>query len=140
MTAQNNTPKPKKPLVSPHFLGYFILMMIGAITLGALQYHYWYGDLGYYELAKLKAEVAKQQKTNAEQERLNTVLTADIADLKSGFGAIEEHARLNLGFIKQGETFVQLSTASQTYLDNETAVGVDSTPAVEPVDVFEGTP
>lgn len=89
MTAQNNTPKPKKPLVSPHFLGYFILMMIGAITLGALQYHYWYGDLGYYELAKLKAEVAKQQKANAEQERLNTVLTADIADLKSGFGAIE---------------------------------------------------
>lgn len=111
--------------------------MIGAVALVALQYHYWYGESGYHELAELKKEVAKQQKINAEQGRLNTVLMADIADLKSGYGAVEEHARLNLGFIKSGETFVQQSTASQVYADEDMAVGADSTPATEPIDVFD---
>ncbi|TWV83589.1 cell division protein FtsB [Moraxella sp. VT-16-12] len=122
--------------ISPNFLGYLILTLVGIVGLVALQYHYWYGESGYYELAKLQKEVAKQQKINAEQEHLNAVLMADIADLKSGFGAVEEHARLNLGFIKQGETFVQLSTANQVYADEKSVIDTDVAPATEPIDVF----
>lgn len=136
MQKSPKTPR-KAPLISPNLLGYLVLMVMGVVGLGALQYHYWYGESGYHELAKLEKEVSKQQKINAEQERLNAALMADIADLKSGFGAIEEHARLNLGFIKRGETFVQLSTAAQTYANEETDASTDKTPATDPIDVFD---
>lgn len=139
MTALNT---PRKSFISLNFLGYLGLILFGFAALGGLQYHYWYGESGYHELANLKKEVAKQQKVNAEQERLNTVLMADIADLKSGLGAVEEHARLNFGFIKKSETFVQVATTTPSTPDEtQIIIGTDATPATETVvEVFDETP
>lgn len=132
----NATPNTHKTVISPNFLGHLLLIMFGLGVFVALQYHYWYGEFGHHEVVKLKKEVATQQRINTEQARSNAVLMADIADLKSGLGAVEEHARLNLGFIKKGETFVQLSTATTAYSTHQSTIGTDSTPATEPVDVF----
>lgn len=138
MTAPNT---PRKSFISLNFLGYLGLIVFGIAVLGGLQYHYWYGESGYHELANLKKEVAKQQQVNAQQERLNTVLMADIADLKSGLGAVEEHARLNFGFIKKSETFVQVATtAPNTPQETQSIIGTDATPATETVvEVFDET-
>ncbi|WP_290003688.1 septum formation initiator family protein [Faucicola atlantae] len=48
------------------------------------------------------------------------MLAADVNDLKNGLEAVEEHARVDLGLIKSGETFVQMSTAEQVYSPDST--------------------
>lgn len=118
---------------SPTFLGYLLLIIFGAVVLAGLQHQYWYGEFGYHALSELNDELAKQQKINAAQQAVNDTLRADVRDLKSGLGAIEEHARLDLGLIKSGETFVELSVAP-VIGDRQIPYGVDAMNATEPVD------
>lgn len=118
---------------SPAFLGYLLLIIFGAVVLAGLQHQYWYGEFGHHAFDELNNELAKQQKINATQQAVNDTLRADVRDLKSGLGAIEEHARLDLGLIKSGETFVELSVAPMVS-DREIPYGVDGVSATEPVD------
>ncbi len=103
-----------------------LLMIIFAVLVFlALQYQYWFGTNGHSDLAKLKKQVADQAYINSEQQKANDVLMADVKDLKNGLEAVEEHARSDLGLIKSGETFVQMSTASNVYA---TAVASSAAP------------
>ncbi|HEY5101139.1 MAG TPA: cell division protein FtsB [Steroidobacteraceae bacterium] len=73
-----------------------------------LQQRLWLSVSGVQELARLNAAVAQQR---AEDERLadrNRQLAAEVRDLKSGFGALEERARSDLGMIANNETFYQV--------------------------------
>lgn len=135
MTSSNSQVHTKKVGIafSPTFLGYFILIMIGVMVLLGLQHQYWYGEFGRHEFNKLKDELAAQQRINATQQLTNDTLRADVRDLKSGLSAIEEHARLDLGLIKSGETFVELSNAP-IISNREIPEGVDNMTATEPVD------
>ena len=95
--------------------GYILAIVIAAVILAMMQYQYWYGEYGHANLAEIKSQLAEQTRLNQEQSYKNSILLADVKDLKSGLSAIEEHARLDLGLIKRGETFVQLSNAPITY-------------------------
>lgn len=95
--------------------GYILAIVIAAVILAMMQYQYWYGEYGHANLAEVKSQLAEQTRLNQEQSYKNSILLADVKDLKSGLSAIEEHARLDLGLIKRGETFVQLSNAPITY-------------------------
>lgn len=95
--------------------GYILAIVIAAVILAIMQYQYWYGEYGHANLAEIKSQLAEQTRLNQEQSYKNSILLADVKDLKSGLSAIEEHARLDLGLIKRGETFVQLSNAPITY-------------------------
>lgn len=95
--------------------GYILAILIAAVILAMMQYQYWYGEYGHANLAEVKSQLAEQTRLNQEQSYKNSILLADVKDLKSGLSAIEEHARLDLGLIKRGETFVQLSNAPITY-------------------------
>lgn len=95
-----------------------MMIMFATLVLLALQYQYWFGENGNHALNKLKKQVAEQQYLNVEQQKANHVLLADVKDLKSGLEAVEEHARADLGLIKSGETFVQMSTADNVYDEN----------------------
>lgn len=95
--------------------GYILAIVIAAVILAMMQYQYWYGEYGHANLAEIKSQLAEQTRLNQEQSYKNSILLADVKDLKSGLSAIEEHARLDLGLIKPGETFVQLSNAPITY-------------------------
>jgi cell division protein FtsB len=53
-------------------------------------------------------EVALQVAQNANLKQRNSLLKADISDLKIGLEAAEERARNELGLIKQGETFYRI--------------------------------
>jgi cell division protein FtsB len=52
---------------------------------------------------------AQQRGTNQNGcAQRNAALDAEVRDLKSGYEAIEERARYELGMIKEGEVFVQV--------------------------------
>ena len=73
-----------------------------------LQQRLWLSASGVQELSRLQGAVAGQR---AEDERLaerNRQLAAEVRDLKSGFGALEERARSDLGMIATNETFYQV--------------------------------
>ena len=59
-------------------------------------------------MAQLEQAVAKQMLVNKLARERNSVLVAEIDDLRSGLTAIEERARTDLGMIKEGETFYQI--------------------------------
>ena len=115
------------------YFGQFMLFLVAVAILLGLQYQYWLGESGRAGLEELHAEIEVQQQLNDTKADENKVLRADVNDLKNGFEAVEEHARLDLGLIKPGETFVQLSTAPVTHTSQPT-------PPVNPDDAVESIP
>lgn len=83
------------------------------VLLALLQYRLWFGKNSIPDYIALQQEVAEQRKLNANLEQRNSLLKADINDLKIGLDAIEERARNELGLIKQGETFYRILPAEQ---------------------------
>jgi len=73
-----------------------------------LQYRLWFGDGSLQEVWELHREVEAQREENLHLRERNAALEAEVLDLKQGLDAIEEHAREDLGMIKQGETFYQI--------------------------------
>lgn len=74
-----------------------------------LQGQLWFGQGSLPDLWRLKRAVEAQQQDNQQFEERNTALAAEVADLKSGLEAIEERARSELGMIREGETFYQVT-------------------------------
>jgi cell division protein FtsB len=73
-----------------------------------LQYRLWFGKNSVPDFIILKKEVMLQVTQNANLKQRNSLLKADIHDLKIGLEAAEERARNELGLIKQGETFYRI--------------------------------
>jgi cell division protein FtsB len=73
-----------------------------------LQYRLWFGKNSVPDFIILKKEVTLQVNQNANLKQRNSLLKADIHDLKIGLEAAEERARNELGLIKQGETFYRI--------------------------------
>lgn len=85
-----------------------VLAIVLLVLLLALQYTYWFGDGGFRELHWLRTQVAAQEAENALLERRNQALAAEVEDLKQGDAVVEEHAREDLGLIREGEVFYQV--------------------------------
>jgi cell division protein FtsB len=84
------------------------LALIFALLIIALQYPMWLGKGGWLQVRELTRQIEAQRKVNEELKARNAALDADVRDLKTGFDAIEERARSELGMIKQDEIFFQL--------------------------------
>lgn len=131
----NTTYTPKRRISTN--VGYLIAIVLAVIVLALLQYQYWHGEYGRADYEALQVRKKELIRIRDEQLYANSILVADVQDLKSGLSAIEEHARLDLGLIKPGETFMQLSTAPITYSRqiappmDSTVESVDSVPEVE---------
>ena len=76
--------------------------------LGILQYRLWFGKHSIPDLRSMQREVEELTIQNSNLAQRNSLLAADIQDLKIGLDAIEERARNELGLIKQGETFYRI--------------------------------
>lgn len=76
-----------------------------------LQYRLWLSASGVEELARLDAAVALQRTEDDRLADRNRLLAAEVRDLKSSFGALEERARSDLGMIANNETFYQVVPA-----------------------------
>lgn len=82
--------------------------------LGVLQYQLWFAPGGIVPTYHLQQSIEQQASANKELIARNDEVTADIHDLKTGNEAVEEHARNDLGMIKQGELFYQIVKTSST--------------------------
>ncbi|WP_416307939.1 cell division protein FtsB [Neptunicella sp. SCSIO 80796] len=91
------------------------LTAILLILLCALQYRLWFGKNSILDYRQMRQEVEQQILQNTNMKQRNSLLKADIHDLKIGLEAIEERARNELGLIKQDETFYRILPAEQSY-------------------------
>ena len=85
-----------------------LLAVIFVLLILALQYPMWLGKGGWLQVRELDRQLDAQRQANAELKARNAALDADVRDLKTGFEAIEERARSELGMIRHDEVFFQL--------------------------------
>lgn len=73
-----------------------------------LQFRLWMGAGSYAWMTRLDDEIRQQQAENARLEARNEALYEEIDQLKHGLEAVEDHARSQLGMIREGETFYMI--------------------------------
>ncbi|MDR2637947.1 MAG: cell division protein FtsB, partial [Zoogloeaceae bacterium] len=71
-----------------------------------LQYPLWFGEGGWLKVWEYDQKLEQLKKENEEAKRRNAVLEAEARDLRTGYAAIEESARSELGMIRPGEVFI----------------------------------
>jgi cell division protein FtsB len=74
-------------------------------TLVLAQYPLWSDKDGWLKVIEMNRQVAALQETNQALQNRNTVLEAEVNNLKKGLDAIEELARSELGMIRKDELF-----------------------------------
>ena len=89
-----------------------ILAYILIALIVALQYPMWLGKGGWLQVREYDRQVALQREANARLKARNDALDADVRDLKTGYEAVEERARSDLGMIKHDEVLFQLQTSA----------------------------
>ena len=85
-----------------------LLAIILLILIVLLQYPLWLGKGSWLKVWMADREVATARKENLALQNRNMILAAEVNDLKQGLDAIEEHARSDLGMIKQNEVLFQV--------------------------------
>jgi cell division protein FtsB len=75
------------------------------VIIGYLQYRVWFGEGSMEQITQLQREIEKQKIENAGLHERNRALSAEIKELKEGTESIEAKARMDMGMIKEGETF-----------------------------------
>ena len=90
-----------------HILAYVFIALIVA-----LQFPMWLGKGGWLQVREYDRQVTLQHEANARLKARNDALDADVRDLKTGYEAVEERARSDLGMIKHDEVLFQLQTSA----------------------------
>ena len=85
-----------------------VLLLILVVLHGQL----WFGPRSIQSVSVLQHRLDEQKTANARAQQAIDQLQNEVADLKNGLATIEEKARMNLGMVKQGEIFVQVTPAS----------------------------
>ncbi len=85
-----------------------ILSLGLVILIAAIQYPLWLGKGGWSRVWEIDQLVRAQRDDNAKLQTRNAALDAEVRDLKTGYDAIEERARNELGMLKQDEIFFQI--------------------------------
>lgn len=86
------------------------------VSLVGLQYDLWLAKGGWHDMRHLAKAVEAQHAANRHLIHRNHALTAQVRDLADGQDAMGEIARVELGYVQDGETyyrFVHLSHAQQ---------------------------
>lgn len=90
-----------------------ITLIVLGVCLILLQARLWVSADGVAGMQRLGDRVALQRAENEELAERNKRLHAEVKDLKSGFSALEERARADLGLIAPNETFYVVSDAPE---------------------------
>ncbi|MEO8386202.1 MAG: cell division protein FtsB [Betaproteobacteria bacterium] len=81
--------------------------------IAAIQYPLWMGKGSWLRVWEFSTKVDQQKEKNVQLAARNAGLDAEVRDLKQGTEAIEERARVELGMIKPGEVFYQVTDRSK---------------------------
>ena len=82
-----------------------VLWSIMVILIVLLQVRLWVGEGSYAQVWSLSETIDQQRRENAQLSARNERLYAEVRNLGSGQGAVEERARKDLGLIRDDETF-----------------------------------
>lgn len=82
-----------------------ILIAVLILLLLGVQYRLWIGEGSIAHKVELARKIKQQQGENDALRERNRILALEVEALKSGYEAIEERAREQMGMIKKGETF-----------------------------------
>jgi len=85
-----------------------LLAIVLVILIAAIQTPLWFGKGGWLRVWELGRELDTQRAENEKLRARNAALDAEVRDLKTGYDAIEERARSELGMIRQDEVFYQV--------------------------------
>ncbi|MEO9136816.1 MAG: cell division protein FtsB [Casimicrobiaceae bacterium] len=86
------------------------LALAFTVLIVALQYPMWLGKGGWLQVREYDRQLAAQREADAKLKVRNDALDADVRDLKTGYEAIEERARAELGMIRHDEVFFQIQS------------------------------
>jgi cell division protein FtsB len=78
------------------------------VLVASAQWPLWAGKGGWVRVWELDQQLKAQRRANDGLRARNAALAAEVRDLKTGYEAIEERARSELGMIAQDEEFFQL--------------------------------
>ncbi len=94
------------------------------VVTAVLQYTFWFGKNSYQTLKETQALIEAEDATIKKLRQRNNILSAEVVDLKTAGESMEERARMELGYVKEGEIFYRVveSENAQTY----------TTPVAEP--------
>ncbi len=87
------------------------LLMLALLVFAWAQLRLWVGTGGVRDILRIQHAVVAQKQENRRLLERNRVLRAEVLDLKTGTTAIEEHARLDLGMVRNNETFYMIPGA-----------------------------
>lgn len=79
-----------------------------------LQFPLWLGKGSWLRVFDLERQLEAQQAANAALKSRNAQLAAEVRDLKTGYDALEERARFELGMIREDEVFFQVLEPART--------------------------
>jgi len=85
-----------------------LLSLALAALIALLQVPLWVGKGGWLRVWEVDRQVLAQREVNTRLAGRNEALEAEVRDLKTGYDAIEERARAELGMIRQDEVFIQV--------------------------------
>jgi cell division protein FtsB len=90
-----------------------LLALALVLMIAAIQSPLWFGKGGWLRVWDLDRQIEAQREANVKLAARNAALDAEVKDLKQGYDAIEERARVELGMVKQDEVFFQLLQPAQ---------------------------
>jgi cell division protein FtsB len=82
-----------------------ILALVLVLLIAAIQTPLWFGKGGWLRVWELDRQLEAQRTGNEQLRVRNAALDAEVRDLRTGYDAIEERARSELGMIRQDEVF-----------------------------------
>lgn len=82
-----------------------LLWSIMVLLIVLLQARLWVGEGSFAQVWGLEEAIAEQRAENEELDLRNERLYAEVQNLRGQQGAMEERARMNLGLIREDETF-----------------------------------
>lgn len=94
-------------------MGLRILAAVLVSLMVFLQYRLWFGDGGIAEGVRLQEKIVVEEARNAELKARNDRLAHQVLELQNGHMAVEQHAREELGLVKEGEDYYQFVEPSE---------------------------
>ncbi len=86
-----------------------IVTLVLLALLALIHNQLWLGDGGVARAQALQAQIDAQQKANALVQQEVERLRSEVQDLKDGNETVEEKARGELGMLKPGEIYIQIT-------------------------------
>ena len=80
-------------------------VIVSVLVCVELQYNYWFGKRGFFEVQTLTDQVEQQVRLNNQLRERNRILRTEVRGFRDGVEAVEAHARSDLGMVVEGETF-----------------------------------